>query len=116
MEDLIKDFMTIQVPGSGYGDGYGSKSRGIDKSVVGDYRKGFLGKEIHSFKSFNGHPVYYIDDIPCIFLAISNNVAKVHVIKDDMTLDKMYIAKQGNLFAHGYTKENALQAVQDKYT
>lgn len=37
------------------------------------------------------------------------------VIKDDMSTAKMYIAKSGNLFAHGDTKAEALQAVNDKF-
>ena len=141
MEDLINGFLTIQVPnsGDGYGSGYGSGSGdgdgdgygdgsgdgygsgsgsgygSIKTNTANDYRKGFLEKQIHSFKSFNGKPVYYIDDIPCIFLSIVNNVAKVLVIKDDMTTEKMYVAKSGNLFAHGESKEDAIDAVQEKF-
>jgi hypothetical protein len=39
----------------------------------------------------------------------------VLVIKDDMSTSKMYIAKSGNLFAHGETKELALRDVNEKY-
>jgi hypothetical protein len=107
--------------GSGYGDGDGSGSGSgygsgyVKIPVIAEYRKGFLNKEIHSFKSFNSKPVYYIDDIPCVFLSIVNNVAKVLVIKDNMSTSKMYIAKSGNLFAHGETKELAIRDVNDKY-
>ena len=37
------------------------------------------------------------------------------MIKDDYSAQKMYIAKSGNLFAHGETKEEAIQSVHDKY-
>ncbi len=73
-----------------------------------------MEKEIHGFKTFNKQPVYYVDNIPCIFLSIVNNVAKVSVIKDDMSTVKMYIAKSNNLFAHGDTKEQALRSVNEK--
>jgi len=99
--------------GSGSGSGYGDGD--VKPIVYSDYKKGFLTKQIHSFKTFNKQPVYYIDDIPCVFLSIVNNVAKVLVIKDDMSTQKMYIAKSGNLFAHGDTKENAIEAVNDKF-
>jgi hypothetical protein len=99
--------------GYGYGDGYGD---GDVKTINhSEYKKGFLDKQIHSLKSFNGDPVYYIDNIPCTFLSIVNNVAKVAVIKDDFSIKKMYIAKSGNLFAHGDTKEQALRAVNEKF-
>ncbi|MGN6559720.1 MAG: hypothetical protein ACTHJ2_04265 [Candidatus Nitrosocosmicus sp.] len=101
--------------GSGYGSGDGSGYGDLKVDIAIDYRKGFLEKQIHSFKSFNGKPVYYIDDIPCIFLSIVNNIAKVLVIKDDMSTEKMYIAKSGDLFAHGESKEDAISAVNDKF-
>ena len=85
-----------------------------DAISIPEYKKGFLNKQIASFKTFNKNPVYYIDDIPCVFLSIVNNLAKVWVINDDMSTKKMYIAKSNNLFAHGDTREQALQAVSDK--
>ena len=139
MEDLIKAFMQIAPAisgdgygyGYGYGDGYGSGSGDGDGSgdgygsgygygdikppVFTEYKKGFLTKEIHGFKTFNKQPVYYIDNIPCIFLSIVNNVAKVNVINDDMSVKTMYIAKSGNLFAHGDNKEHAVRSVTDKF-
>ncbi len=104
--------------GDGYGYGYGDGSKLPKTAIVikpEDYRKGFLETQIASFKSFNGKPVYYIDNIPCYFLSVVNNLAKVEVIQDDMSTKKMYIAKSGNLFAHGETKELALRDVQSKF-
>lgn len=100
--------MRIEPLGYGYGAGYG-------ELVLTDYRKGFLTKQISSFKSFDNRPVYYIDNIPCIFLSILNNVAKVLVIQDDYSTKKMYIAKSGSLFAHGDTKDGVLKSVNDKH-
>jgi hypothetical protein len=97
--------------GSGYGDGDGD----VKTIDIAEYRKGFISKQIASFKSYKGKPVYYIDEIPCTFLSIVNNLAKVEVIKDDYNAQKMYIAKSGSLFAHGETKEEAIQSVHDKY-
>lgn len=54
-------------------------------------------------------------NIPCVFLSIVGNVAKVNVIKDDMSTQKMYIAKSGNLFAHGDNKDHALREVSAKF-
>ena len=80
-----------------------------------DYRKGFITKKVASLKSFKGKPVYYIDEIPCIFLSIVGNIAKVEVIRDDYSTKKQYIAKSGNYFAHGKTKEQALRDVHNKF-
>ena len=105
--------------GDGYGDGsgYGSKSKTFTppEKPNKEYRKGFLTTEIASFKTFNKKPVYYVDNIPCIFLSVVNNVAKVLVIRDDFSTQKQYIAKSNDLFAHGETKEKAIQAVNDKF-
>jgi hypothetical protein len=102
--------------GSGYGYGSGSiQSKAAKVETPIDYNKGFLDKKIASFKTFNKKPVYYIDNIPCVFLSIVNNVAKVEIINYDMSRKKMYIAKSNNLFAHGETKEEALKSVNDKF-
>jgi hypothetical protein len=50
-----------------------------------------------------------------VFLSIVGSIAKVEVIKDDMSTRKMYVAKSGNLFAHGDTKQQALTAVNEKF-
>ncbi|WP_298845605.1 hypothetical protein [uncultured Clostridium sp.] len=103
--------------GSGYGSGYGYGDGGIVKinPKYEQYKKGFLYKKIASFMTFNKKPVYYVDNIPCVFLSIVNNVAKVLVIQYDFSIQKSYIAKSNNLFAHGDTKEEAIQSVNDKY-
>lgn len=101
--------------GDGYGDGYNQGNDLIKEEIpiIKEYRKGFLNKQIASLKTLNKQPVYYINDIPCVFLSIENNVAKVLLIQNDFTTKKSYIAKSNNLFAHGDTKVSALQAVND---
>jgi len=42
-------------------------------------------------------------------------MAKVKVIKDDFTTEVQYIAKQGDLFAHGKTRDEALEDVSNKF-
>ena len=137
MEGLIKDFISIEPlgygsgsgygdgsgdgygsgygSGYGYGDGYKVNNPFFNQSKIKEYRKGFIDKEIATFKTFKGKEVYYIDNIPCCFLAIKDNVAKVDIIKEDFTTEVQYIAKRGNLFAHGYTKQEAVQSAIDKH-
>ena len=119
MEDLIKQFMAVTPQISGYGDGDGdgdgSGSGYVKTPLLVEYKKGFLDKYIASLKSFKNKPVYYIDNIPCVFLSIIDNMAKVEVINNDFTTKKMYIAKSGSLFAHGESKKAALKSVNDKY-
>lgn len=119
MEDLIKRFLAIEPLGYGYGYGYGdgSKLHSVicEEVDLKDYRKGFIDKQIATLKKFNGNDVYYVDNIPCYFLAIKDGLAKVKIIKDDFTTEVRYISKQGNLFAHGKTKEEASQSVLDKH-
>lgn len=115
MENLIEEFLKIDVVGSGYGDGSGLNSILCENEHLNEYRKGFLDKQIATLKKFKGNEVYYIDNIPCYFLAIKRNTAKVQVIKNDFTTELQYISKQGSLFAHGKTKDESLQSVLDKH-
>ena len=87
----------------------------FQQSHLSEYKKGFLTKKIASLKTFKSKLVYYIDNIPCYFLSIVGNTAKVNVIKDDFSVEKQYICKQGNLFAHGKTRESALHSVAAKF-
>ena len=85
--------------GSGLSDGYGSvdgSGEGGDVSVM-------------NIKTFNGHIIDYIDDVPTIIIHIHNNVASGFIIGFDMTLIPCYVAKAGNSFAHGKTLKDAVQ-------
>ena len=89
--------------GSGYGYGYGSGSGSGDGS--GD------GSEI---KSINGETIYIIDSVPTLLDRVKGNVAKGRILKDDLTFEKCYVAKQDGCFAHGKTLREAMTALTDK--
>ena len=85
--------------GSGFSDGYGyedGSGKGGDASVM-------------NIKTFNGHIIDYIDDVPTIITNIHNNVASGFIIGFDMTLIPCYVAKEGNYFAHGKTLKDAVK-------
>ena len=109
-------FGTSHGTGTGSGSGDGNVYNILfQQSHLSEYKKGFLTKKIASLKTFKSKLVYYIDNIPCYFLSIVGNTAKVNVIKDDFSVEKQYICKQGNLFAHGKTRESALHSVAAKF-
>lgn len=83
--------------GYGYGDGYG-------------YGNGF-GDGV---KKVNNHDIYIVDDTPTIITALFNNYAKGYIVGNDLTLKPCYIAKNGDIFAHGKTLREAVTALQDK--
>ena len=87
--------------GSGYGDGYGS----------GDGSGSGSGSGI---RSFNSDPVYTIDGVPTILRHVRGNVAHGVILNRDLTTTNCYVAKQDNIFAHGETLANAMEALRDK--
>ena len=103
--------------GDGDGDGFGDGSGSGDGSVIkiANYKKGFLSNQTFGLDKLNGKDVYYIDNIPCHFLCIVGNVAKVEIIKNDFSREVQYVAKSGYFFAHGETKEKSIRAVSDKF-
>ena len=88
--EKVKEFLKI---GSGYGYGFGSGSGSGD----GD---GLL--------TYNSSKVYLIDGIQTIIHSVKNNVAKCSIVNSDLTTTKCYVAKIGNLFAHGETIQKAI--------
>ena len=90
--------------GDGFSEGYGSEDgsgEGGDVSVI-------------NIKTFNGHIIDYIDDVPTIITNIHNNVASGFIIGFDMTLIPCYVAKEGNSFAHGKTLKDAVKDAEAK--
>ena len=90
--------------GDGFSEGYGSEDgsgEGGDVSVI-------------NIKTFNGHIIDYIDDVPTIITNIHNNVASGFIIGFDMTLIPCYVAKAGNSFAHGKTLKGAVKDAESK--
>ena len=45
---------------------------------------------------------------------MKGNVAKGRILKDDLTFEKCYVAKQDRYFAHGKTLREAMIALTDK--
>ncbi len=89
--------------GCGYGSGYGASE--CTGRGCGD------GSGI---KSFCGQKVYQIDDVPTLIDHVHGNAAKGRILRDDLSTEDCYIAKQGSLFAHGKTLRAAMDALRDK--
>lgn len=98
--EKISDFLSVN-SGSGNGDGDGSGNG----SGYGD------GSGI---SQINGRTVYQIDGVGTILTNIKGNVAKGYVLYDDLSLDSCYVAKGHNMFAHGITIQEAVDALQEK--
>lgn len=88
--------------GSGYGYGYGSGS-GSDSG----YGDGLPNK-------IDNMQVYSIDTVPTIITHVVGNIAKGYIVGGDLELEPCYVAKSGNYFAHGKTKEQAIADVNAK--
>ena len=91
--------------GSGDGSGYGSGDGSGDGSGYG-YGDGI--------KSFNGELVYRIDGVNTLIRSVRGNTAHGAIVNNDLTLIPCYIVKQDNVFAHGETLREAMEALRDK--
>ena len=78
--------------GSGYGDGYGD---------VG-------------LATINGHDIFLIDNVPTIIVSIHLSLAKGYILNSDLTMTPCYVVKDGGLFAHGPTAQEAQEALRKK--
>lgn len=106
----IKEFLNVRSGyGSGNGDGYGYGSG--NGSGFGDGDGDGYG---YGVKKVNNHDIYIVDDTPTIITALFNNYAKGYIVGNDLTLKPCYIAKNGDIFAHGKTLREAVTALQDK--
>lgn len=103
MENEIENFLKIE--SSGYGDGSGS---GDSYGSGSGYGSG------DSLESFDNKKIYYIDGVPTIIHSIHRNIARVEILMLDFTLQKGFVIKGQNNFAHGETIEKAIQALQAK--
>ena len=92
LDDKIKAFLSVSSDeGEGWGSGWGSGVTQVD-----------------------GKNVYQIDGTPTLIYSIHGNVAHGAILHDDLTLTPCYVVKQDNLFAHGETLQEAMQALRDK--
>lgn len=103
--------------GSGSGSGYGNENGYGDGSGYG-YGKGYSDGDGsgsgNGIKSINGETIYIIDSVPTLIDHVIGNVAKGKILKDDLTFEKCYVAKQDGCFAHGKTLREAMTALTDK--
>lgn len=97
----------------GNGGGYGNGS-GFGDGRCNGYGSGSCDGDCDGIKAINGFPVYMVDDVPTIINRIHGSVAKGAILKSDLTLEKCYVVKQGNTFAHGQTLREAMSALTDK--
>lgn len=65
-------------------------------------------------KKYNEHYIFIIDGISTIITNIKGNVAKGFILNQDLTLEKTFIVKGNNMFAHGSTIKEAMQSLQEK--
>ena len=85
LKDKIEKFLEIS-----YGSGSGSGS--------GD-----------GIEEFNGHKLYYIDNVPTAITAVHGNYAQGFTIKYNSIKVPCFIARVDNSFAHGETLRQALE-------
>ena len=98
LDDKIKAFLAVNS-----GDGYGYGSGDGDGYGYGD-----------GIKSFNRETVYQIDGVNTLIRSMRGNTAHGAIVNKDLTLTPCYIVKQGNLFAHGETLREAMEALREK--
>ena len=89
--------------GSSYGSGYGFGDASGSGSGYGD-----------GISKYNNHYVFIIDNISTIITSIHGNVAKGFILNKNLTLEKTFVAKGNNKFAHGKTLKEAVADLQKK--
>ena len=85
------------------GDGYGGGDSGMHDfyNLETDY------KDAGKAKRYLDFDVYDIDGLDTIIYSVRDNIARGALLKQDLTLEDCYIAKDGRYFAHGDTIEEA---------
>ena len=101
--------------GDGYGDGsgYGGGSGYGDGSGSGD-GSGYGYGDGSGIKSVNGEIVYRVDGVNTLIRSMRGNTAHGAILNSDLALTPCYIVKQDNLFAHGETLREAMEALREK--
>jgi len=111
--------------GSGDGSGYGNASGSGSSYGSGDgsgygngngygYGNGYGSGYGNGISKYNNHYVFIIDNISTIITSIHGNVAKGFILNKDLTLEKTFIAKGNNKFAHGKNLKEAVADLQEK--
>ena len=104
LDEKIKAFLTVS---SGYGYGFGSGDGSGDGYGSGS---GYG----YGIKRFNREPVYRIDGVNTLIRSVRGNIAQGAIVNADLTITPCYIVKQDNVFAHGETLREAMEALRDK--
>ena len=99
--------------GYGSGDGYGDGSGDGSGDGYGDGSGDGCG-DGYDIKSFNGEPTYRIDGVNTLICSVRGNTAHGAIVNNDLTLTPCYIVKQENVFAHGETLREAMEALREK--
>ena len=110
LDDKIKAFLTVNYGygyGNGSGYGYGDGSGDGDGSGSGD-------GDGSGIKIFNREIVYQIDGVNTLIRSVRGNTAHGAIVNNDLTITPCYIVKQDNVFAHGETLREAMEALRDK--
>lgn len=97
---LIEEWLKVD-NGFGYGSGYGNGN---------GYGSGYG----NGISKYNNHYVFIIDNISTIITSIHGNVAKGFILNKNLTLEKTFVAKGNNKFAHGKTLKEAVADLQKK--
>lgn len=114
LDDKVKAFLSVNY-GSGSGSGSGSGYGYGDGDGSGDgFGSGSGYGSGDGIKSFNRETVYRIDGVNTLIRSVRGNTAHGAILNKDLTLTPCYIVKQGNLFAHGETLREAMEALRDK--
>ena len=109
--------------GDGYGDGYGYGSgdgsgygygSGYGSGDGSGYGYGSGDGSGYGIKRFHGETVYRIDGVNTLIRSVRGNTAHGAIVNNDLTATPCYIVKQDNIFAHGKTLREAMEALRDK--
>ena len=126
LDERIKAFLAVSSgDGSGYGSGYGPGYGYGYGSGDGDGDgfgfgygygdgSGYGSGSGDGIKRFNREPVYRIDGVNTLIRSVRGNAAHGAILNGDLTLTPSYIVKQDNVFAHGETLREAMEALRDK--
>ena len=99
--------------GAGWGTGWGEGHGAGEGEGSGDGRGGGCGSG-DGWGAINGHKIHMIDDLQTIIYHVHGNIARGAILQADLSLRPCYITKQGNIFAHGGTLREAMEALREK--
>jgi hypothetical protein len=107
--------------GSGYGTGHGSGSShgsGLGSSYGSGSGSGYGGiqeAELIFFKTLSGKRPVNIDGILSVFdRRVTSTIVRGFMLRDNWTLVRTFVARDGDIYAHGETSRKALQALHEK--